>query len=148
MKFMLTKELGRITRWLRLLGYDASFFDSDDMKRLFIKAFNEDRIVITKRQNLSNIKSLKLIYIKGDLLEEQIVELKKRIRLEDRFLFTRCADCNKKVVKVHKNSIKDLVPDYVFKTQKDFFQCPLCKRIFWKGTHWTRAGRFINEICS
>lgn len=148
MRFILTKELGRLTRWLRLLGYDASFFNSDDMKKLFVKAFNEERAIITKRQRLSNIKSLKLIYVKGDLLKEQISKLKKKVRLDTRGLFTRCADCNKEVISIEKKAVKDLVPPYVFKTQKNFFQCPLCKRVFWKATHWTNAREFINEVCS
>lgn len=150
MKFILTKELGRLTRWLRLLGYDALYFNSDDMKALFVTAFNEARTIITKRRRISTIKSAKVIYIKSDPLKGQISELKKKLKLKlERYtLFTRCADCNKEVIKIKKDSIRHLVPPYVFKTQENFFQCPSCAKIFWKATHWDRAREFLHEIRS
>lgn len=150
MRFILTEELGRLARWLRLFGYDAVYFNSDNMKRLFVDAFNEARIIITKRKRISDGKTVKIIYLKGDLLKEQISELRKKIKLNlsNRTLFTRCADCNKEVFKINKGSTRGLVPPYVFKTQKRFFQCPACARIFWKATHWDRAQEFIDEIRS
>ncbi|MBU1061690.1 MAG: Mut7-C RNAse domain-containing protein [Candidatus Omnitrophica bacterium] len=150
MKFILTKELGRLTRWLRLLGYDTVYFDSDDMKLIFVTAFNESRIVITKRVKLTNMKHLKVVHVRGDLLKKQISEIKKkiRLRLSDKTLLTRCSECNEPVFKINKVSIRTLVPEYVFKTQKNFFQCPSCAKIFWKATHWDNAKEFAHEICS
>ncbi len=150
LKFILTKELGRLARWLRLLGYDAAYFASDDMKPLFITAFNESRVVITKRLRMSEIKSIKVVYLRKDLLKDQISELRKKIRLKinDRALFTRCADCNREVYKIDRGSVRDIVPAYVYKTQKNFFQCPSCAKIFWKATHWDRAEEFVHEVCS
>ncbi len=145
MRFILTKELGRLARWLRLLGFDAAYFDSDDIKALFVAAFNEKRIVVTKRRKISGTKSLKVIYLKSDTLREQFNELRRKIKFKTKTLFTRCADCNKRVFEVKKTSIRGLVPPYVFKTQKNFFQCPACAKIFWKATHWNRAKEFLNE---
>ena len=148
-KFILTKELGTLTRWLRLLGYDAKCFNSDDMKLLFITAFNESRIVITKRVKLTNMKYLKVVHLKGDLLKKQISELDNKIKLKfsDKTLFTRCSDCNEVIFRISKGSIRGLVPEYVFKTQKDFFQCTSCAKIFWKGSHLDRAKEVLHEIC-
>ena len=148
MKFILTKELGRLARWLRLLGLDAAYFDSDDMKALFVTAFNEKRIIVTKRRKITGARSVRVVYIKADLLEGQFLELKKKIKIGTKGLFTRCADCNKEVFAIDKSSVKSLVPEYVFKTQKRFFQCPKCAKIFWKATHWDRAREFVNEIRS
>ena len=148
MKFILTKELGRLTRWLRLFGYDAAYFDSDDMGKLFVTAFNEARIIVTKRRNISAVKSVKLIYVKSELLERQLSELKKKLKknIAHKNLFTRCADCNKEVFGVKRGSVRGLVPEYVFKTQKKFFQCPACGKIFWKATHWDRAKDFLQGL--
>jgi uncharacterized protein with PIN domain len=146
MKFILTKELGRLARWLRLLGFDAAYFDSDDMKRLFTTAFNEKRIIITKRRQTLSTKSVKVLYVQDDLLKDQFAGLSKRLNLSSRSLFTRCADCNQEVSEINRNSAKGLVPPYVFKTQDKFFQCPSCEKIFWKATHWDRAKGYLNEI--
>ena len=148
-KFILTKELGRLARWMRLFGYDVEYFDSDDIKLFFITAFSESRIIITKRRTLSKIRQLKVIFVTCDLLKDQVRELKKKlkIRFSDKILFTRCSDCNKDVLEINKASVKGKVPPYVFETQKNFFQCPSCGKIFWKATHWDRAKEFMHEIC-
>lgn len=148
MKFMLTRELGRLTRWLRLLGHDAASFDSDDMKGLFLTAFNESRVIVTKRRRIRGAKSVKIIYVKSDFVKEQLSELKKKLRkdIRESRLFTRCADCNKEVFKIKKASVRSLVPEYVFKTQRNFYQCPACGRVFWKATHWDRAKDFLDEV--
>ncbi len=148
MKFILTKELGRLARWMRLFGYDTAYFDSDDMKALFVTAFNEKRTIVTKRKNVSAIKTLKVIYVKGDTLKKQLAELKKKAGLKTKGLFTRCADCNSRVFGIKKASVRGLVPAYVFKTQKKFFQCPSCAKVFWKATHWDRAKEFLHEVRS
>ena len=148
MRFILTKELGRLARWLRLLGFDAGYFDSDDMKALFVSAFNEGRIIVTKRRGIRGAKSVKVAYIKSDSLKEQFSELRKQVKITiGKNLFTRCADCNKEVFGIHKNSARPLVPEYVFKTQQKFFQCHGCGKIFWKATHWDRAKEFVSEVC-
>lgn len=148
MKFILTKELGRLTRWLRLLGFDSVYFNSDDMKKLFVWAFNEERIIVTKRKSITSSNSVQIIYIKSDLLKDQFRELQKKLNKEisNRNLFTRCADCNRKVFSIDKSSVMGLVPEYVFKTQKEFFQCPGCEKIFWKATHWGRAQEFVQDL--
>lgn len=43
MKFILTKELGRLSKWLRILGFDAEYFLEDRKSSLIIKALGEDR---------------------------------------------------------------------------------------------------------
>ncbi|MFC1667420.1 Mut7-C RNAse domain-containing protein [Candidatus Omnitrophota bacterium] len=150
MKFILTKELGRLVRWLRLFGYDTLYFDSDDMNGLFVIAFNESRIIVTKRKTMPPSQNVEIVHVKSDLLKKQFNELKKKLRLAlgGKGFFTRCADCNKEVFRIKKSSVKSLVPPYVFKTQKNFFQCPGCAKIFWKATHWTRAKEHMNEVCS
>lgn len=150
MKFILTEELGRLTRWLRLFGFDAADFKSKDANKLFLTAFNESRVIVTKRKKTPVSKNVRLVYIKGDLLERQISELRKSLKLNmhRKAFFTRCADCNKKVFRIKKASVRGLVPPYVFETQRNFFQCPQCARIFWKATHWKRAKEYINEVCS
>lgn len=148
MRFLLTRELGRLARWLRLVGFDAGYFNSDDSKALFVSAFNEGRVIVTKRRLMRGAKSVKVVYIKGDLLKDQFSELRKQLKIRiGKNLFTRCADCNREVFAIHKDSVRPLVPEYVFKTQQKFFQCPACGKIFWKATHWDRAKDFLNEVC-
>ncbi|RKY03012.1 hypothetical protein DRP77_07010, partial [Candidatus Poribacteria bacterium] len=65
---------------------------------------------------------------------------------EERFL-SRCLECNVPIEEVKdKAEIKDLVPPYVYKTQKRFFRCPKCGKIFWSGTHVRNMRKKLGPI--
>ncbi len=147
MKFILTPELGRLCRWLRIVGYDAYYFRGRDSS-LIVKALQEDRIILTRRKKLAQESAVKKVIIHHDRLQDQIKELKEKIGLNINTdnLFSRCADCNAEIRKVDKELVKGKVPPYVYQTQDEFYKCPKCKKIFWKGTHWDLANKYLQEI--
>jgi len=146
-KFILTPELGRLCRWLRIVGYDAYYFRGRDSS-LIVKALQEDRIILTRRKKLAQESAVKKVIIHYDCLKDQIRELKEKIGLDINpdNLFSRCTDCNAEIRKVDKQLVKDKVPQYVYQTQNEFYKCPKCKKIFWKGTHWDLANKYLQEI--
>jgi uncharacterized protein with PIN domain len=80
---------------------------------------------------------VKAILISSDDPQEQIRQLNNSLDLDFQDgLFTRCMECNALLEKRTKEEVKDRVPPYVFKTQKEYMECPTCGRIYWKGTHW------------
>lgn len=145
MKFIITKELGILAKWLRVLGYDAEYFEGD-LKRLFVVAFNQGHTIVTKDSKVPDSKEVRIIRIMNNNLKEQIKELKGilKISFKKNNIFTRCVECNLPVVEILKSKIKDRVPPYVFKTQKSFSQCPKCKKLFWKATHFQRLKEFLS----
>jgi len=44
--------------------------------------------------------------------------------------------------------IEGLVPPYIFQTQTQYMQCPVCQRVYWRGTHWQRMCRELERIVS
>jgi uncharacterized protein with PIN domain len=71
-------------------------------------------------------------------------ELKLEINPEQ--MFMRCTLCNELLIEVKKEKVRALVPEYVFKTQDDFVQCPQCERVYWQGTHWGNVQKMLEEI--
>ncbi len=147
-KFLVTKELGRLAKWLRALGYDVEYFE-EDLKRLFITAFNQGRTIVTKDSKVPDSREVNIIRIKNNNLKEQLKELKKllKITFKQEILFTRCIECNLPVVEIPRSGVRGKVPPYVFKTQKNFSQCPKCKKLFWKATHFQRIKEFLHGVC-
>lgn len=144
MKFIVTKELGRLARWLRVLGCDAKYFE-EDLKKLFITAFSEGRTIVTKDSKVPESRTVKIIRIKNNDLKAQLLEFKAAtgFSFKEDYIFTRCVECNTPVTCISKSSVKGSVPPYVFKTQKSFSRCPKCKRLFWKATHFQRLKEFL-----
>ena len=148
MKFILTRELGRLAKWLRILGFDTEYFKEANISSLIIQALRENRVIITRNHRLPRSAGLRIVLIKEEKLKEQLREVLKalEISLDSVLMFSRCIICNEELVEIAKDQIKDRVPEYVFNTQKDFISCPKCERIYWQGTHWGNVETILKEI--
>jgi len=150
MKFILTKELGRLSNWLRILGFDTVYFEQDNLSSLIIQALRDNRIIVTRNRRLPKPCGIKIVLVKAEKIKEQVHEVLKALKITpaSSMMFSRCIICNEGLVEIDKEKVKDKVPEYVFKTQTDFITCPKCKRIYWQGTHWGNVQNTLKEICS
>ena len=148
MKFILTRELGRLAKWLRILGFDSEYFQENNIGSLIIQALRDNRIILTRNLRMHDIYGTKIIYIKSERLPEQVAQLLKELKLgsHSKQMFSRCIICNTELIAVEKEKIQDRVPEYVFATQDNFVTCPQCKRIYWQGTHWGNVKKILEGI--
>lgn len=147
-KFIITNELGRLAKWLRIVGYDAEYFAGDNHSSLFIQALRDGRIILTRNQHLPKRTGIKILLINSGAIKEQIAEVVKMLKLcvNKDIMFTRCILCNALLEQIEKIKIQDKVPEYVFATQDNFITCPKCKRVYWQGTHWGNVSKILEEI--
>jgi len=150
MKLLLTRELGRLSKWLRILGFDTEYFTGDNLSSLIIQALRDSRIIVTRNHHLPKSGGIKIIVLKSETLKEQLQEVLKAldISLDANLMFTRCIICNQPLIEIAKEKTKDRVPEYVYNTQEDFITCPQCNRIYWQGTHWGNVAATLKEISS
>lgn len=141
MRFIIDHNVGKLVKWLRMMGYDSLFFGEDD-SQMVRQALAEDRILLTrdtgimKRRVVKNGR-LKAILMQSEEPEEQIRQLAAAIDLSSRARpFTICLECNRELIDRKSAEVKDRVPPYVYKTQTQYMECPECHRIYWRGTHW------------
>lgn len=136
----------RLTRWLRLLGYDATFDTSLKDEEYPPIAIKENRILLTRDDLLAEIaikQGAKTIVIMGDTIEEKLVHLHKEAGIELSFsddILPRCSNCNGELKIVDVKKIADLVPEGTKEHYDLFWQCKNkeCKKIYWKGSHWQK----------
>ncbi len=147
-RFIVTSELGKLCRWLRILGYDTLYYKSENVPILTIAALREERTLLTKDNKVPTHRGIRLLKIKSDSITEQIAQVFKALGLKRKkdLMFTRCITCNEELKQIAKRQIKAKVPPFVYKTQKDFTTCPVCKQIYWAGTHWGNAKKYFSEI--
>jgi len=142
MKFMVDHNVGKLVKWLRMLGYDTEFFTGDDDWQMVVSALREDRIILTRDTGIMKLGvvdsgKVKAVLIINDNPGEQIRQVNESLDLDfNTRLFTRCMECNTLLVKRTMDEVQNRVPPYVFKTQEEYMECPACNRIYWKGTHW------------
>lgn len=148
MKFILTKELGRLAKWLRILGYDTKFYREDNLSTLVITALREERVILTRNSRLSSFAGPRVVKIESDFVDKQIKQLLAQLKLKTKpgGMFTRCVICNVELQEAAKSRLKNKVPEYVYQTQEKFTRCPECKRLFWPGTHWGNVRKYLEKI--
>lgn len=140
-RFVADAMLGRLAKWLRMMGYDVTFFhDADDMV-LLRHARAESRLLLTRDRALARRAGSLGVVIHSQTVEAQLQELAERGLIAGPQEETRCPLCNAVLVEIAREQARDRVPPYVFQTQEEFYECPTCHRIYWAGTHWQNVTR-------
>jgi len=151
-KFIVDINVGKLARWLRMMGYDTLRFDGDDDWRMIITALREGRIMITRdtqimKRSVITSGRLKTILITGDEPELQMQQVLEALNLDCQFKpFSICLECNQPLVERSKKDVEKLVPPHVFQTQNQYMECSACHRIYWKGTHWQAMTRKLQRF--
>jgi uncharacterized protein len=142
LKFIADENVGKLAKLLRLLGFDNAFFSQGSDSRLVEVAIAEQRIIITRDTRIQERRILrhklaKLILIRSEQSTEQLKQLAGELELwKGAQPFSMCLECNQRLSQIDREMVQTRVPAYVIQTQNDFQECPYCRRIYWKGTHW------------
>lgn len=148
MQFVADSMLGRLAKWLRILGYDVIYKNSFTTAEIIKLSEETNRIILTRDTKFIKNKNIKnFLFIKSDFLFEQLKQVIKglNLKLESKNFFTRCAICNEKLEDIKKEEVKDKIPEYVYQTQEEFGICRTCKKIYWKATHYDKMLERIKE---
>jgi len=150
MKFIIDGMLGKLTRWLRMLGHNVKYSNATEDKELIRIAKTEGRVLLTRDLELyqqATSRDVKAFYVEGAKESERLANLAKRFKLELEIdvKISRCPRCNTKIKRVEKNAVKVKIPKNTFLKYEEFWQCPKCAQIYWRGTHWKRINKTLDE---
>ena len=139
-KFLADENVGKLGRWLRILGYDVAYQSPALDAQLALKALRENRIILTRDREFVERRMVErhLLLASQDPIEQLRQVLQTfHLKLDHNSFFTRCLDCNTPIESVSKADVQSVVPEYVHRTQDRFHQCPSCNKLFWAGSHTT-----------
>jgi hypothetical protein len=148
-RFIADAMLGKLARWLRVLGCDVEYFPVIGDAELVARAALTDRLILT-RDTLLVLRRGALgnhFFVEGDHFRDQLCQVVERFAIDPagRFL-TRCLMCNTLLAEIGKDKVRDQVPPYVYATQDIFHRCPSCGRLYWRGTHREKMAREVEDI--
>jgi uncharacterized protein with PIN domain len=136
LKFAADRMLGKLARWLRLLGQDVIYGPHLSGFGLIQAARREGRLILTRDRRLRQKHPPDFLFIESDHHREQLRQVIRACNLDPLArAFRRCAECNTALQRLEKAAVEKLVPPYVFSTQERFSCCPQCGRIYWAATH-------------
>ena len=150
-KFIVDLNVGRLAKWLRVLGYDALFVPDADDDRLLRIAAEEGRTILTKdsfimKRRVVTSGQVKALLITSDYRQAQLRQVIQALGLKDDHQLSRCIECNVTLPDVVKEDLSGLVPSFVYSTQEEFMRCPRCSKVYWKGTHWTNMRQELAQV--
>jgi len=141
-KFIADTNLGKLAKWLRILGYDTVSHRGKTDRDFLRKAQREGRVALTRKKDMAARQfSGKLVTVESDHVQEQLGEVMEKLSIcaDASRLFSICVRCNAALVAVGKEDVAGMVPAFVYDTQSAFRRCPSCRGIFWPGTHIDNA---------
>ncbi len=138
MKFVADAMLGRLARWLRLLGFDVLYCRDIEDRELVRISRAEGRTLLTRDTRLAGSKGLDApILLRSDDVREQLVQLADRLDPATAAPSGRCDVCNSVLEEViERDQVRDRVPEHIYRTCTAFTRCPICGRVYWPGTHY------------
>ncbi len=139
--FIVDGMLGSLARWLRIAGYDSTYFRDMDDDLLLDETRESSRVLLTRDRELyqrSRKLGLRSTYIESEDVKAQLSQLKTELGLEMSATNSRCPRCNGLLKETQKADVRDLVPSESFSAFDEFWVCGDCSRAYWKGSHWEK----------
>ena len=147
-RFVVDVHLGRLAAYLRMLGFDTLYRNDYDDETLTELSVDEHRILLTcDRQLLMRKQITHGYFVRNRQPQQQLLEILSRFDLYNNLQpFTRCMHCNGKTRPVKKQEIEDRLLPETKKHYTEFLQCEMCHKIYWKGSHYQKMQRMIDQI--
>lgn len=145
--FILDVHLGKLARMLRMLGFDTEYQNDYHDSEIIKRSLAENRIIITRDRRLLHAKVVTHgYYVRSENPKEQLREVLHRFDLYPEVKpFQRCMMCNAVVEEVDKSKILDRLEPKTVLYYDEFYLCPGCKRIYWKGSHYAKLKQQFDE---
>jgi len=148
MKFVVDCMLGKLAKWLKILGFDAVFFPRAEDDKLLDIARRQDRVLLTRDTGLlEKAGDVPRLFLESERWPDQVRQVLDHFDIQDQVApHTRCIDCNLLLKNLPRKNARNLVSSFVFEHADSFAICPGCGRVFWRGTHFRDMERRIDDL--
>jgi uncharacterized protein with PIN domain len=150
LRFMLDVHLGKLAKYLRMLGFNSLYFNDFDDEEIVLTALLDNRIILTRDIGLLKRSDVEKGYwIRSTFPKPQLAEVLKRFDLFQNIEpFRICMHCNGIIKPINKKEVEHRLQADTLRYYTKFYTCSNCNKIYWKGSHHNRMMRFVKEIQS
>ena len=147
-RFILDVHLGKLAAYLRMLGFDTEYGRPLTDVQLAQSSAGEHRILLTRDRGLLKHSVITHGYwVRETNGRRQIGEVIHRFDLASAIRpFTRCLACNGSLEPISKEQARSLAPERSLDRFGEFHRCGQCGRVYWKGSHYARMRRWIDDL--
>ncbi|MGA3029167.1 MAG: Mut7-C RNAse domain-containing protein [Candidatus Limnocylindrales bacterium] len=149
-RFVLDGHLGRLARYLRMLGFDALYGNRAGDDELAEASARDERILLTRDRGLLKRSAVRLGYlVRNDDPRRQLDEVVARYGLADLAApFSRCVRCNGALEHVDRAAVAERLAGEprTLRYFDTFGRCLDCGAIYWQGSHFDRMSRLVHQV--
>ena len=152
MRFVLDGMLGKLTRWLRMMGHDTTYLNDTKDQELASFAVRENRVLLTSDVALfrsATARGAEACLVKGRTEAERLADLANRFKLDLSVdaSSSRCPVCGALLSKRTKEEVRQKVPAATFNAFEEFWACSNseCEKVYWQGSHWKNINAVLDE---
>jgi len=149
-KFLADGMLGKLTRWLRMIGHDVAYSVQFSDNELLDLAKKEERTLLTKDFELYKRaigRGLDAFYVEGKSEPDQLAEVAKRYGLQLTIDMNKshCPLCNSPLKTASKDELRNKIEKNTYKFYDKFWKCSNCAQIYWQGAHWKQITKTLTQ---
>jgi uncharacterized protein with PIN domain len=147
-RFVADRMLGKLAKWLRVLGYDVVYLRNASEGEI-LQNLQEGRTLLTRNRRAQKWHGKGNVFIVEDNDPKiQLREVVKGLGLPelDAAVLSRCLSCNRTLEAVRREAVREEVPDYIYQRQEEFFRCSDCGKVYWHGSHAARMRQQLRKI--
>ncbi len=146
-RFVADCHLGKLTKYLRLMGFDTLYYTQIDDDELIAVANEQGRIILTRDRELAERNKAPCRLLAPVDLDKQLKDLITSYALQRYTMpFSRCIVCNTPLEPINKEDALGHIPPKVAKFFDYFEICRSCDRIYWHGDHYKKMKRFLEKV--
>lgn len=146
--FIADVMLGRLARWLRLVGCDVLYDRLGEDSALLARALLEGRILLTRDVTLAKRAGENGYFVQTEGFRAQFAEIVRNFGIAPDLKSEFCPECGGRTVEVSRESVEGEVPEYTLQTHEAFRRCTNCGKIYWEGSHKQLATAELEKILS
>ena len=147
-RFVIDVNLGRLARWLRVLGFDVWWSSDADDQMLADISLDQQRILLTRDRGMLKRRAITHgLFVHSEQPKQQTLEVMRRLDLRRRVApLTRCVRCNGRLDAVAKEEVMGRLEPLTRRYYDEFSRCADCGQIYWPGTHFARLTSLVDEL--
>jgi len=145
-QFRADSMLGKLAKWLRLMGYSVSYVSSDVSDDDIIRQCRMDGSFLLTRDKLLHNRYKDSMYLNSDNFHDQLKQFISTFKPDESNYFTRCPICNSILVSQPSSNFRGMLPENILMMHDEIFVCSGCGKLYWKGTHYFSIKETIRSI--
>ena len=147
-RFAADRMLGKLAKWLRVLGYDVVYLRRAADEEV-LRYLQEGRTLLTRNRRAGLWQQQgKVFVVNANDPKEQLREVVQGLGLcmMAGALFSRCLNCNELLERVRREEVREQVPEYIWQAHKIFYWCEDCQKVYWPGSHSTKMRQRLEKV--